>query len=136
MVSVRYCSTLWSKLLIARCMGLQVAIFILDAGPHWIMLRALGLSVHPAQVFASFMLSTLARTLGPMPGGLGIFEAASVATLWDIRSVNSLSGLRLRGSSQTSASRAYPRRRKLRRQNVMMNRHQPRFGNAGPVSRQ
>lgn len=67
--------------LIARCLGLQVAIFLLDAGTLWIMLCALGLSVHPAQVFASFMLSTLARTLGPVPGGLGIFEAASVATL-------------------------------------------------------
>ena len=67
--------------LIARCMGLQVAIFLLDAGTLWIMLRALGRSVHPAQVFASFMLSTLARTLGPVPGGLGVFEAASVATL-------------------------------------------------------
>ena len=62
-------------------MGLQVAIFLLDAGTLWIMLYALGLSVHPALVFASFMLSTLARTLGPVPGGLGIFEAASVATL-------------------------------------------------------
>jgi uncharacterized protein (TIRG00374 family) len=67
--------------LISRCMGLQVAVFLLDAGTLWIMLRAIGLSVHPAQVFASFMLSTLARTLGPVPGGLGIFEAASVATL-------------------------------------------------------
>jgi uncharacterized protein (TIRG00374 family) len=67
--------------LIARCMGLQVAVFLLDAGTLWIMLYALGLSVHPAQVFASFMLSTLARTLGPVPGGLGVFEAASVATL-------------------------------------------------------
>ncbi len=67
--------------LIARCVGLQIAIFLLDAGTLWIMLRALGLSVHPAPVFASFMLSTLARTLGPAPGGLGIFEAASVATL-------------------------------------------------------
>jgi uncharacterized membrane protein YbhN (UPF0104 family) len=67
--------------LISRCVGLQVAIFLLDAGTLWIMLRALGLSIHPAQVFASFMLSTLARTLGPVPGGLGIFEAASVATL-------------------------------------------------------
>jgi len=66
---------------IARCMGLQVAIILLDAGTLWIMLRALGLSVPPAQVFASFMLSTLARTMGPVPGGLGIFEAASVATL-------------------------------------------------------
>ena len=68
-------------LLIARCVGLQVAIFLLDAGTLWIMLRALGLSVHPAQVFASFMLSTLARTMGPVPGGLGVFEAASVASL-------------------------------------------------------
>ena len=68
-------------LLIARCMCLQVAIFLLDAGTLWSMLCALGLSVHPAQIFASFMLSTLARTLGPVPGGLGIFEAASVATL-------------------------------------------------------
>ncbi len=67
--------------LIARCMGLQVAIFLLDAGTLWIMLQALGLSVHPARVFASFMLSTLARTLGIVPGGLGVFEAASVATL-------------------------------------------------------
>ena len=67
--------------LIARCIGLQVAIFLLDAGTLWIMLYALGVSVHPAQVFASFMLSTLARTLGPVPGGLGVFEAASVATL-------------------------------------------------------
>jgi uncharacterized protein (TIRG00374 family) len=67
--------------LIARCMGLQIVIFLLDAGTLWIMLRALGLSVHPAHVFASFMLSTLARTLGIVPGGLGVFEAASVATL-------------------------------------------------------
>jgi uncharacterized protein (TIRG00374 family) len=62
-------------------MGLQVAIVLLDAGTLWIMLRALGLSVHPALVFASFRLSTLARTLGPVPAGLGIFEAASVASL-------------------------------------------------------
>ena len=45
------------------------------------MLRALGLEVNPAPVFASFMLSTLARTLGVVPGGLGVFEAVSVATL-------------------------------------------------------
>jgi uncharacterized protein (TIRG00374 family) len=67
--------------LIASCAALQITIFLLDAATLWIMLIALGLSVHPAQVFASFMLSTLARTLGPVPGGLGVFEAASVATL-------------------------------------------------------
>ena len=67
--------------LIARSAGLQLAIFALDAATLWVMLLALGLAVAPAPVFASFMLSTLARTLGPIPGGLGVFEAASVATL-------------------------------------------------------
>lgn len=68
-------------LLIARCTGLQLAIFLFDTVTLWVMLFALGLLVYLAPVFASFMLSSLARTLGPMPGGLGIFEAASVATL-------------------------------------------------------
>jgi uncharacterized membrane protein YbhN (UPF0104 family) len=67
--------------LITRCTGLQFAILALDAGTLWIMLCALGLQVNPAPVFASFMLSTLARTLGVVPGGLGVFEAVSVATL-------------------------------------------------------
>jgi uncharacterized membrane protein YbhN (UPF0104 family) len=67
--------------LITRCTGLQLAILALDAGTLWIMLWALGLEVNPAPVFASFMLSTLARTLGVVPGGLGVFEAVSVATL-------------------------------------------------------
>ena len=67
--------------LITWCAGLQFAILALDAGTLWIMLLALGLAVNPAPVFASFMLSTLARTLGVVPGGLGVFEAVSVATL-------------------------------------------------------
>jgi Mg2+-importing ATPase len=67
--------------LITQCTGLQLAILMLDAGTLWIMLWALGFSVNPAPVFVSFMLSTLARTLGVVPGGLGVFEAVSVATL-------------------------------------------------------
>jgi Mg2+-importing ATPase len=54
---------------------------LFDASTLWIMLFALAASVSLPPVFASFMLSSLARTLGPIPGGLGIFEAASVATL-------------------------------------------------------
>ena len=67
--------------LITRCTGFQLAIIALDAGTLWVMLLALGLAVNPALVFASFMLSTLARTLGVVPGGLGVFEAVSVTTL-------------------------------------------------------
>jgi Mg2+-importing ATPase len=67
--------------LIVRCTGLHLAIHALDAGTLWVMLRALGFEANPAAVFASFMLSTLAQTLGVSPGGLGVFEAVSVATL-------------------------------------------------------
>jgi uncharacterized membrane protein YbhN (UPF0104 family) len=67
--------------LITECMGLHLAIHALDAGTLWVMLRALGFEVNPAPVFASFMLSTLAQTLGASPGGLGVFEAVSVAML-------------------------------------------------------
>jgi uncharacterized membrane protein YbhN (UPF0104 family) len=67
--------------LIAQCVALQLAIVAFDAGTLWAMLRALGRAMPPMLVFASFMLSTLARTLGVVPGGLGVFEAVSVATL-------------------------------------------------------
>ena len=67
--------------LIARCIGLHLATHLLDAGTLWAMLRALGFQVNPAPVFASFMLSTLAQTLGVTPGGIGVFEAVSTATL-------------------------------------------------------
>jgi uncharacterized membrane protein YbhN (UPF0104 family) len=67
--------------LIIQCTGLHLAIHALDAGTLWVMLRALGFETNPAAVFASFMLSTLAQTLGVSPGGLGVFEVVSVATL-------------------------------------------------------
>jgi Mg2+-importing ATPase len=67
--------------LIARCTVLQLAVVLLDALTLWAMVLALGLAVGPLPVFASYMLSTLARIVGVVPGGLGIFEAASVASL-------------------------------------------------------
>jgi Mg2+-importing ATPase len=74
-------SLVQDRSLVVRCVCLQLTILALDAGTLWGMLWALGLAVNPVQVFASFMLSTLARTLGVVPGGLGVFEAVSVATL-------------------------------------------------------
>jgi len=67
--------------LIAVSFGHQLAIFLLDAATVWAMLRGIGISLHPVPVFASFMLASLARSLGVLPGGIGTFEAASVATL-------------------------------------------------------
>lgn len=59
----------------------QVAIFLCDAVTVWALVRALGVDPAIEPVFASFMLSTLFRSLGVLPGGLGSFEAASIVTL-------------------------------------------------------
>jgi len=59
----------------------QLAIVLLDAATVWVLIRSLGTAASPTGVFASFMISTLLRTIGIVPGGLGTFEAASVVTL-------------------------------------------------------
>lgn len=59
----------------------QLAIILLDAATIWVLIRSLGETASPSGVYASFMLSTLLRTIGVIPGGLGTFEAASVVTL-------------------------------------------------------
>ncbi|HEU4617145.1 MAG TPA: lysylphosphatidylglycerol synthase transmembrane domain-containing protein [Gammaproteobacteria bacterium] len=60
---------------------LQLAILLLDAATVWVLILSLGELASPTGVFASFMISTLLRTVGFAPGGLGVFEAASVVTL-------------------------------------------------------
>jgi len=67
--------------LITQCTCLHLVMYALDAGTLWTMLRVLSFQVSTALVFASFMLSTLAQTLGVSPGGIGVFEGVSVATL-------------------------------------------------------
>jgi len=67
--------------LLLRATLLQLAIFLLDASTVWSLIRALGYETSPAPVFASFMLASLLRSVGFMPGGLGTFEAAAVSAL-------------------------------------------------------
>ncbi|HCF58064.1 MAG TPA: TIGR00374 family protein [Myxococcales bacterium] len=67
--------------LLAAAFGFELAVFLLDALTLWMMLLAVGTYAPLHRVFASFMLATVARTLGVVPGGLGTFEAVSVATL-------------------------------------------------------
>ena len=59
----------------------QVAIFLLDSATVWVCIRSLGATAPADAVFASFMISSLVRTMGVVPGGLGTYEAASVLTL-------------------------------------------------------
>ena len=71
----------WNRQLLAQATALQMAIVVLDVATVWVLLRGLGASASPLGVFASFVVASLARTLAPVPGGLGVFEAASVGTL-------------------------------------------------------
>ncbi len=67
--------------LLARASLLQLCIVLLDATTMWALIEALDTDATPWSVFASFMISTLFRSIGILPGGLGSFEAASVVTL-------------------------------------------------------
>jgi Mg2+-importing ATPase len=59
----------------------QLVIFVLDAATMWVLILALGEHASMKGVYASFMISSLLRTMGVVPGGLGTFEATSVLTL-------------------------------------------------------
>jgi glycosyltransferase 2 family protein len=69
------------KALLAQAFVLQACVFLLDAATLWIAFRALGQPVSFASVFIAFMIASVVATLGPVPGGLGTFEASSVGML-------------------------------------------------------
>jgi uncharacterized protein (TIRG00374 family) len=60
---------------------LQFAVFALDAATLWAMLHAVGSDGNPLAAFAAFTMASVAATVGPMPLGLGTFEAVSTAVL-------------------------------------------------------
>ncbi|HYX92256.1 MAG TPA: lysylphosphatidylglycerol synthase transmembrane domain-containing protein [Myxococcaceae bacterium] len=67
--------------ILTEATGLNFAIHLLDAATLWCLLWAVGILAHPGAVFAAFMLSTLARTIGVLPGGFGTFDGTLVAVL-------------------------------------------------------
>jgi Mg2+-importing ATPase len=70
-----------SPRVLAEAIGLQGGIMLLDAATVWTLIRALGVTASAPGVFASFMVASLFRAMGIVPGGLGTFEATSVLTL-------------------------------------------------------
>ena len=70
-----------SPRVLANTIAWQGAIILLDAATMWILIAALGQRASAAGVFVSFMIASLFRTMGIVPGGLGTFEASSVITL-------------------------------------------------------
>lgn len=67
--------------LLAEAVAFQLGIFFLDALTLWLALHALGETSEFSVVFASFVTASMAATIGPIPLGLGTFEAGSVGTL-------------------------------------------------------
>lgn len=67
--------------LLAETATLELAVFLFDALTLWLVFRALGDTPAIWIVFASFIMASMAATLGPIPLGLGTFEAACVGML-------------------------------------------------------
>lgn len=70
--------------LLSKVFVCHVMTFLLDAATFWVVMRALDSDASIEGVFVSLMISTMFRTVGFMPGGLGTFEAAAVMSLKSI----------------------------------------------------
>ncbi|HEY0722230.1 MAG TPA: lysylphosphatidylglycerol synthase transmembrane domain-containing protein [Gammaproteobacteria bacterium] len=68
-----------SLLLVAT--ALHGSVFLLDSLTLWVMLQAIGQTVSFWVVLPSFILASVVATLGPVPLGLGTFEASCVTML-------------------------------------------------------
>lgn len=58
---------------------LQLSIIVLDAATLYVLFLSLGQTVDAKTVFAAFVLASLAGAISLLPGGVGPFEAGSVA---------------------------------------------------------
>jgi len=70
-----------SPVLLIQTTCLQLAIFLLDAATLGLAFLAIGEVPAPWVAFVGFTIASMAATLGPIPVGLGTFEASSVAVL-------------------------------------------------------
>lgn len=67
--------------LLLRVAGCNALVFLADATTLWACLHALGEPAAPETAFIALILASIIVTLGPIPLGLGTFEATSTATL-------------------------------------------------------
>ena len=70
-----------SASLVVETTAAQIAVVLLDVATLVVLIRSLGATALAIDVFVSFMVASLVRSMGFVPGGLGTFEAASVVTL-------------------------------------------------------
>ena len=69
------------KGLIASLTGLNLAVFVADAATMQACIHALGVHAPLSAGYVAFMMASIAVILGPIPMGLGSFEAVSIAML-------------------------------------------------------
>lgn len=67
--------------LVVRVAASNLAVFAADAMTLWICLHALGLGAAPWKAFVALIMASIVTTIGPIPMGLGSYEASSTATL-------------------------------------------------------
>jgi uncharacterized membrane protein YbhN (UPF0104 family) len=67
--------------LLARVTAFNALIFLADAGSFYACLHALGVAASFGTAFIALIMASIVVTLGPIPLGLGSFEATSTATL-------------------------------------------------------
>lgn len=67
--------------LLAKITGCNALIFLADAGTLLACLHALGQDASFGTAFIAVIMASIVVTLGPIPLGLGTFEASSTATL-------------------------------------------------------
>ena len=67
--------------LLAETILLELSVFALDSLTLWLAFLALGDTPAMWVAFVSFIMASMAATLGPIPLGLGTFEAACVGML-------------------------------------------------------
>lgn len=70
-----------SGFMLFRATLLQILIFLLDFLSLWSMARALGVNPNLGPIFTAYTIACVARTVSFLPGGIGIFEAAAIASL-------------------------------------------------------
>lgn len=69
------------KRLLGRVMICNGLVFLADAATLWTCLHALGETASFATAFIAMIMAAMIATLGPIPMGLGSFEATSTTTL-------------------------------------------------------
>lgn len=67
--------------LLARVTGFNALIFVADAGTLYACLQGLGETVSFGTAFIALIMASIVVTLGPVPLGLGSFEATCIGTL-------------------------------------------------------